>query len=201
MTKERVLERTDEPAPTSRVEQPRQSAKEIAQSRKAAFLASLNDDGSPRPIPQSSHRRGEEPEARRTARMELERRHKLPPRPKNPNEYRYLIDCPADPQHVDWRNPKEWFRTRLHKAAIAGNLHEVRSLIGDRDANPFVRDSSGHTPCFVANGEGHEETAEYLHQVMSRMERVWNEYKLEHGKRRVRSRSKRYTRDAHSKSS
>jgi hypothetical protein len=60
---------------------------------------------------------------------------------------------------VDWRDPKKWFRTLLHKATVAGNQQEVRSLIEEKNANPFVTDSDNTTPCCAAWDEGHEETA------------------------------------------
>jgi hypothetical protein len=93
--------------------------------------------------------------------------------PLNPQAYWCERNYPDDPRHVDWRNPKRFLMTRLHEAALRGDLPEARRLVEESGANPFTKDSSHQFPSFTAWAEGFAEVADFLRGKMDAAIREW----------------------------
>jgi len=102
----------------------------------------------------------------------------------NPWEYsQSKSSYPADPKHLDYRDPKGFFKTRLHRAVAADDLELVRTLVR-QGANPWVADNVGKSPLDLAiNGCASQEIADYLRQEMKRIRRECKRYEEETGRK------------------
>ena len=128
------------------------------------------------------------PSSRKAAReqrvREMIRRHdRFTSPPLNPQEYWSAKNYPSDPRHVDWRDPNRYFRTRLHDAALRGDLAKARRLVERDGANPFVKDNNYFFPSAEAEAEGHFEVAAYLRQKMDEAVRRWQQHEKDSGRR------------------
>jgi hypothetical protein len=72
----------------------------------------------------------------------------------------------ANNSDVNWRDPKDWYRTKLHKRVFDRDLREIRRLLDEAGANPHVRDADGWTPARTAMNEGYWEIAQCLTDAM-----------------------------------
>ncbi len=68
----------------------------------------------------------------------------------------------ADPTSVDWKDPADEGRTKLHKYVLDNSLREIKHYVENLGANPGIRDNNGHSPLQVAINEGYLEIARYL---------------------------------------
>jgi hypothetical protein len=103
--------------------------------------------------------------------------------PLNPQAYWSAKNYSTNPQHVDWRDPRRYNRTRLHDAARRGDLGEVQRLVEVQGANPFVKDNNFCLPARDAREEGHLEVAEDLRRKMEETVRKWKQYERTSGRR------------------
>jgi hypothetical protein len=72
----------------------------------------------------------------------------------------------TDENDVNWRDPKDRMRTRLHKTAFDNSLFDAKELIAN-GADPFVTDNHGWTALQTAMDLGGcDELVSYLRQVM-----------------------------------
>ena len=58
-------------------------------------------------------------------------------------------------------------RTLLHYVASQGELHFVKKLIEEYNANPLQKDDSGRTPLDLARENKHEDVINYLQSTMT----------------------------------
>lgn len=72
----------------------------------------------------------------------------------------------TDRASIDYQDPKDFNRTKLHKAVIDNNLPECKRLIEECGATTslFLRDSDGFTPIGIAENEGFFTVARYLRE-------------------------------------
>lgn len=71
----------------------------------------------------------------------------------------------TDPNSVDYRDPNDFFRTSLIKAAIDNDIMLVQELVEKQGASLFVRDIEGNDACQNAINFGNDEAAFYLERA------------------------------------
>jgi hypothetical protein len=72
----------------------------------------------------------------------------------------------TDPEHVDWNDPEDFFRTRLMKAAIDNDIHRVTELVEQHNASLFAKDAENKNALATALAYGNLEVAQYLRSAM-----------------------------------
>jgi ankyrin repeat protein len=106
-----------------------------------------------------------------------EARLRLNPTPPNPHRFRKIANRPSDPADINWQDPDDFFRTRLHKAVESANVELVAQLLTD-GASPFVTNIDHRTPLGDALMEGHFEIGRVIAASMTQQRRAWHIYKM-----------------------
>lgn len=102
----------------------------------------------------------------------------------NPWQYsRAKASYPTAPEHIDYRYPARFLRTRLHEAVRTNNRPRVAELL-ILGANPWVRDRLGRTPLDVAlNFVGSPELIVQLQDAMRQITFECEQYERDTGRR------------------
>ena len=73
----------------------------------------------------------------------------------------------TNPGSIDYRDPNDFYRTNLIKAAIDNDTHRVKKLVTDDHANLYVTDVEGNNALQNAINFGNDEMAFLLRRLMS----------------------------------